>query len=256
MVVDPRRSLYSRASQLAAFANIYSVFEFKIQSRPFKYIERQGIIDHEVKFNITFRPVTQCYTLSAGSISPSTPALTSASLYVDYIYLDTDERRQFAQVQHKILCVAKQSLKGFVSAQGNFVAFVSLTNEQKLSMFLGAILINCGDILTIFTTILYNYKRTRLKIVPKGKNVNILNNPQGSHMRYCIRYYIIFYQLILFYIVFYAIFLWNLQRLHINRFLYNKNLKYSLVPIKFYKNIQCHSIKNFDMNVLRIFKYI
>lgn len=114
---------------------------------------------HEVKFNITFRPVTQCYTLSAGSISPATPSLTNASLYVDYIYLDTDERRQFAQVQHKILCVAKRSLKDFVSENAN-------------SIF--AILINCGNLLNIFTTILYNYyKRTRLKIVPKGKNVNI-----------------------------------------------------------------------------------
>ncbi len=58
---------------------------------------------HEVKFNISFRPVTQCYTLSAGTISPATPAISNASLYVDYIYLDTDERRQFAQVQHEYL---------------------------------------------------------------------------------------------------------------------------------------------------------
>lgn len=58
---------------------------------------------HEVKFNISFRPVAQCYTLSAGTISPATPAITNASLYVDYIYLDTDERRQFAQVQHEYL---------------------------------------------------------------------------------------------------------------------------------------------------------
>lgn len=58
---------------------------------------------HEVKFNISFRPVTQCYTLSAGSISPAVPAIANASLYVDYIYLDTDERRQFAQVQHEYL---------------------------------------------------------------------------------------------------------------------------------------------------------
>jgi hypothetical protein len=66
-----------------------------------KYSERRGSDDHEVKFNISFRPVTQCYTLSAGSISPATPAISNASLYVDYIYLDTDERRQFAQVQHE-----------------------------------------------------------------------------------------------------------------------------------------------------------
>ena len=94
-------------------------------------------------------------------------------MYVDYIYLDTDERRQFAQVQHKILCVAKRSLKDFVS-------------ENAYSIF--AILINCGDILKIFTTILKKFKRTRLKIVPKGKNVNnskhLLGNGQSAGNHY------------------------------------------------------------------------
>jgi hypothetical protein len=32
-----------------------------------------------------------------------TPSLKAASLYVDYIYLDTDERRRFAQVSHEYL---------------------------------------------------------------------------------------------------------------------------------------------------------
>ena len=38
-----------------------------------------------------------------GTAPASTPSLGYASLYVDYIYLDTDERRQFAQVQHEYL---------------------------------------------------------------------------------------------------------------------------------------------------------
>ena len=45
---------------------------------------------HEVKVNITFG-------------SQSTVTLNSASLWVDYIYLDTDERRRFAQVSHEYL---------------------------------------------------------------------------------------------------------------------------------------------------------
>ena len=56
---------------------------------------------HEVKFNLSFRPLAQCYTddlNQAASVS-----LSNASLYIDYIYLDTDERRQFAQVQHEYL---------------------------------------------------------------------------------------------------------------------------------------------------------
>jgi len=29
------------------------------------------------------------------------PVMGDCALYIDYVYLDTDERRQFAQVQHK-----------------------------------------------------------------------------------------------------------------------------------------------------------
>jgi hypothetical protein len=53
---------------------------------------------HEVKFNITFAALsTLC------DATPSNSPSLNASLYVDYIYLDTDERRQFAQVQHEYL---------------------------------------------------------------------------------------------------------------------------------------------------------
>ena len=48
---------------------------------------------HEVKINIEFG--------SLASVGGS--EMNSASLYVDYIYLDTDERRRFAQVSHEYL---------------------------------------------------------------------------------------------------------------------------------------------------------
>ena len=51
---------------------------------------------HEVKLNITFAAA------SALAAQPPTAA-PSAALYVDYIYLDTDERRRFAQVSHEYL---------------------------------------------------------------------------------------------------------------------------------------------------------
>ena len=38
-----------------------------------------------------------------GAAGLPTAVLNSASLYVDYIYLDTDERRRFAQVSHEYL---------------------------------------------------------------------------------------------------------------------------------------------------------
>jgi hypothetical protein len=67
---------------------------------------------HEVKINIDFRPIGECLwavkTLSAPSGPQSVSAayqqsLVAASLYIDYIFLDTDERRKFAQNPHEYL---------------------------------------------------------------------------------------------------------------------------------------------------------
>ena len=67
---------------------------------------------HEVKINIDFRPIGEClWAVSSlaggsGSLSVSTAyqqSLVAASLYIDYIFLDTDERRKFAQNPHEYL---------------------------------------------------------------------------------------------------------------------------------------------------------
>ena len=55
---------------------------------------------HEVKINLEFRQLSEL--IGTQGTAP-TGSLKSASLYVDYIYLDTDERRRFAQVSHEYL---------------------------------------------------------------------------------------------------------------------------------------------------------
>ena len=55
---------------------------------------------HEVKINVEFRAFGELYTATQ---APTTPTITSGSLYVDYVYLDTDERRRFAQTSHEYL---------------------------------------------------------------------------------------------------------------------------------------------------------
>ena len=63
---------------------------------------------HEVKLDLTFRRVNECY-IAGNSDTASTQStysslsLESASLWVDYVYLDTDERRRFAQISHEYL---------------------------------------------------------------------------------------------------------------------------------------------------------
>jgi hypothetical protein len=55
---------------------------------------------HEVKVNLTFESYANCKTSVNGTASAS---LSNVALWVDYIYLDTDERRRFAQVSHEYL---------------------------------------------------------------------------------------------------------------------------------------------------------
>ena len=55
---------------------------------------------HEVKINIDFETFANC-TVSGGVVSGAD--LSNVSLWVDYIYLDTDERRRFAQLSHEYL---------------------------------------------------------------------------------------------------------------------------------------------------------
>jgi len=61
---------------------------------------------HEVRINVEFEQWLNCcyYELTGSSTAPvSIQSLTAASLYIDYIYLDTEERRRFAQQTHEYL---------------------------------------------------------------------------------------------------------------------------------------------------------
>ena len=69
---------------------------------------------HEVKINLDLRPIGECLW-AVSDLTPSTAgtpmsvassyqqSLVAASLYVDYIFLDTDERRKMAQNPHEYL---------------------------------------------------------------------------------------------------------------------------------------------------------
>jgi len=59
---------------------------------------------HQVKIYVLFRPANQCYIASAAfQRGAETFELDDASLWVNYVYLDTEERRRFAQVSHEYL---------------------------------------------------------------------------------------------------------------------------------------------------------
>jgi hypothetical protein len=62
--------------------------------------ENKGIyFDHEVKLYVQFAPFSSCHT----GVASATPSLSSVYIWVDYIFLDSDERKQFAQIAHEYL---------------------------------------------------------------------------------------------------------------------------------------------------------
>lgn len=85
-------------------ATLYIPFQFWFCRNPGLALPLIALQYHEVKFNISFRAASECYITHNGSApSSGVPSIANASLYIDYVYLDTDERRQFAQVQHEYL---------------------------------------------------------------------------------------------------------------------------------------------------------
>lgn len=90
---------------------LYIPLEFFFNRNPGLALPLIALQYHEVKVNLELNEAKNCYW--AGTVSSGTPttamsnvtvpSLSSCSLFVDYVYLDTDERRRFAQVSHEYL---------------------------------------------------------------------------------------------------------------------------------------------------------
>lgn len=106
-------------------------FQFWFNTNPGLALPLIALQYHEVKYYIDIAPVTDCYwsgvvatsyTNTAGSnisvasgiitrtdlSAVTVPPLVSASLFIDYIYLDTEERRRMAQLAHEYLITQLQ----------------------------------------------------------------------------------------------------------------------------------------------------
>lgn len=80
---------------------LYIPFQFWFNRNPGLALPLIALQYHEVKFNLEFRPASEMYV---GTPDVGTPVtISAASVFIDYIYLDTDERRRFAQVSHEYL---------------------------------------------------------------------------------------------------------------------------------------------------------
>jgi hypothetical protein len=91
---------------------LYVPFQFWFCRNPGLALPLIALQYHEVKINLDLRPIDECLwavsSLSAASgsvkvASAYNQSLVAASLYVDYVFLDTDERRRMAQNPHEYL---------------------------------------------------------------------------------------------------------------------------------------------------------
>ena len=91
---------------------LYIPFQFWFCRNPGLALPLIALQYHEVKINLDIRPIDECLWAVGSLIATSgsqkvnnayNQSLVAASLYVDYVFLDTDERRRMAQNPHEYL---------------------------------------------------------------------------------------------------------------------------------------------------------
>jgi hypothetical protein len=88
---------------------LYIPLQFWFNRNPGLALPLIALQYHEVHFNVYFRKAVDLVNGTAGSAGTIAsqaallPAPREAALYIDYIYLDTEERRRFAQQTHEYL---------------------------------------------------------------------------------------------------------------------------------------------------------
>lgn len=85
--------------------SLYIPLQFYFCRNPGLAVPLVALQYHEVKINIEFRPLAECVYWDG-----SLPAISMehAALLVDYVFLDSDERRRFAQISHEYLITQLQ----------------------------------------------------------------------------------------------------------------------------------------------------
>ena len=107
---------------------------------------------HEVKVKITFEALSQLILGEANDAfgdgateETETPVTKSFNLWCDYIYLDTDERRRFAQVSHEYLIEQLQFSSFSGTAAGSATLDLNFNHPVKELIWTGGISSLAGE---------------------------------------------------------------------------------------------------------------
>ena len=113
-------STVDNVSNNATNKRYYTPLQFWFCRNPGLALPLIALQYHEVKVNLTTNTAANLIGTNSGTVT-----MTSMKLYVDYVYLDTDERRRFAQVSHEYLI-----------EQVQFTGDESVTNDQNKNITL------------------------------------------------------------------------------------------------------------------------
>jgi hypothetical protein len=113
---------------------LYVPLQFWFNRNPGLALPLIALQYHEVKINLEIRAAGDVLRVAAASPS----AITSCKLYVDYVYLDTDERRRFAQVSHEYLIEQVQFTGSETIASGSTNKNVTLNFNHPVKELIWA----------------------------------------------------------------------------------------------------------------------
>jgi len=88
---------------------------------------------HETKVNIKFRDLEEC-VIRTSNANLSNLSMGNASLFVDYVYLDSEERKRFAQAQHEYL-IEQLQFSGAESVTGSSYRTKLLYNHPCKALY-------------------------------------------------------------------------------------------------------------------------
>lgn len=100
--------LTTLADSIAGGANIYTPFQFWFCRNYGLALPLIALQYHDVRINIEYEQMSNLVVYTQGTGSDSAPKFSnysfgSSGILIDYIYLDSEERRRFAQVGHEYL---------------------------------------------------------------------------------------------------------------------------------------------------------
>ncbi len=112
-MIDPTETA---ASTTSAINRLHIPLQFWFCRNPGLALPLIALQYHEVKLNVQFEPLS---FMSFQPVAINGSYLQACSVWADYIFLDTDERRRFAQVSHEYLIEQVQYSNALSVGQAN-----------------------------------------------------------------------------------------------------------------------------------------